>query len=46
MRLKNMCNISKKQMVGKEMKHFLKTVCDKFDKYQEHQVKHKLIQWV
>jgi len=46
MRLKNLCDISHKQMVGKEMKHFLRTICDKYDKYQEHQVKHKLIQWL
>lgn len=46
MRLKNMCDLVNKQMISKEMKNFIKVLCEKYGKYENHTQKTMLIRWV
>jgi len=46
MRLKNLCDNVNKQMIGREMQNFIKVVCEKYDKYEEHNKKLMLKKWI
>lgn len=46
MRLKNMVDRVHKQQISKEMKHLIKTICEKFQHYESHCSKAILGRWI
>lgn len=46
MRMKNMIDLINKQMISKEMKNFIKILCERYGKYEEYNRKHMLTKWI
>lgn len=46
MRLKNLVDQINKQKISKELRNFVKVICDRYHKYEEHNKKHMLTKWI
>lgn len=46
MRLKNLASQMSKQEVSKELRNFVKVICEKYHKYEDHNKKNILTKWI